>query len=97
MSSYLVAFRGTAATDAAADEATWGAWFQSLGTAIVDFGHRVGQVRVLSASGEAADGGGDRPTGYIVVRADGLEAAVGLATGCPILQAGGRVEVGEIF
>ena len=34
--------------------------------------------------------------GYIVVRADSLDAAKDLAKGCPGLAGGGRVEVGEI-
>jgi hypothetical protein len=45
-----------------------------------------------------ADGAGADPlTGYILLTADSLDSAAELAKGCPILQAGGKVEVGETF
>jgi hypothetical protein len=36
-------------------------------------------------------------TGYSIIEADSLDAAVELVKGCPILQSGGSVEVGETF
>ena len=35
------------------------------------------------------------PTGYSVLRADSLDDAVELAKGCPVLAAGGMIEVSE--
>ncbi|HFA49646.1 MAG TPA: transcription initiation protein [Bacteroidetes bacterium] len=35
--------------------------------------------------------------GYIIVKSDAIEDAVELATGCPILQVGGHVEVRDIM
>ena len=34
-------------------------------------------------------------TGYTLIEADSLDAAAGLAGGCPVLKHGGTVEVGE--
>jgi hypothetical protein len=35
--------------------------------------------------------------GYIIVKAENLDAAVGLAHGCPVLALGGHVEVRDIM
>jgi hypothetical protein len=34
-------------------------------------------------------------TGFTIVEAADLEAAIEMARGCPILASGGRIEVGE--
>lgn len=74
--------------------AAWGAWFETLGSAVVDGGAPVGVSKTVSASG-VADGGGSNPlSGYSIVNADNIDAAVEMAKGCPILD-GGSVEVAE--
>src|SRR6516165_6503245 len=72
--------------------AAWEAWFEKLGDALVDKGNAVLGDR--SVSGEA---GTVLPLGgYTIVRAEDLEEAAGLASGCPILREGGAVEVGRL-
>jgi hypothetical protein len=97
MSNYVLSFRSQADRTASADEeAAWGAWFQQIGSCIVDFGGRVGRV---SSLGNTAGDAGANPavlSGYITIQADDLESAVGVAKGCPGLTQGGGVEVGEI-
>ena len=67
-----------------------------LGTAIVDGGAPTGQAKTVNPDGSVADGGGANPlTGYTVVTAADLDAAVALAKGCPILSTGGTIEVAE--
>jgi len=99
MSSYLLTFRGTPNPGTtAAQDATWANWFRGLGPAIVDNGHRVGAFTTIGGEGRPVQDDGSEPLrGYILVKADSLQAAVELARGCPILQAGGHVEVGETF
>jgi YCII-related domain-containing protein len=96
MSNYVLSFRGQSDRTPDADqEAAWGQWFQEISSTIADFGHRVGRV---SALGNHATGSGtsqDVLAGYVVINADDLDAAVAVAKGCPGLQHGGRVEVGE--
>ena len=96
MSSYVLAFRGRPdRTPQSGEDAVWGAWVGRLGPAIADFGNRVGTCRILSArQGEGFDG--RVLTGYIVVSADDLDAAVELASGCPGLAHGVSVEVAEV-
>jgi hypothetical protein len=82
--------------------AAWGKWCQDLGPAIVDGGNPVGHAKTIDGGGSVAEGGGANPvTGYSVIKADSLEAAVSLAKGCPIvhdsLHPGGSIEVCETF
>ena len=100
MPKYVLAYHGggMAATEAeqAAAMAAWGAWFGSLGEAIVDGGNPTGASKTVTADGSTVDGGGANPlSGYSLVTATDLDAAVSLAKGCPILSSGGTVEVAE--
>lgn len=68
MSKYVLSFRSQPERVTDADEeAAWGVWFGQIGSGVVDFGNRVGQVSTLGTSGADSD---PRPTvlsGYIVV------------------------------
>jgi hypothetical protein len=78
--------------------ASWNAWFATLGDAVVDGGNPVGQVRTIGNNGTISNGALNPATGYSVIKADSLDAAVALAKGCPILNGGrGSIEVGETF
>ncbi len=93
MGKYVFSFRGQPDRKATAeDEAAWGRWFEQIGSSVADFGNRVSEARVVGTGPTA-----DTLTGYVVVDADSLEAAVSLAEGCPGLRQGGGVEVGEIM
>jgi hypothetical protein len=53
---------------------------------------------MIASDGRVSDGGGVNPvTGYSVIEAPSLEAAVQMAKNCPIMASGGSVEVGETF
>ena len=102
MANYLLAYHGGGmpATDAerAAVMAEWGQWFGVLGDGLVDGGNPVGQTRTIAPGGSVSDGGGANPvSGYSVIKADSLDAAVALARGCPLLKTGGTIEVCETF
>lgn len=102
MPKYLLAYHGGGMPEGeeaqAKEMAAWGAWFEQLGGAVVDGGNPVGQAKTLTSPSASTDGGGANPiTGYSVLQADSLQAAVKLAQGCPILKSGGTVEVGETF
>ncbi|MEP6816486.1 MAG: hypothetical protein ABI873_13135 [Marmoricola sp.] len=102
MSKYLLSYHGggmpESEEEGAKITAAWGAWMGQLGAAMVDGGNPTGQSATIAADGSTSQGGGANPvTGYSVIEADGLDAAVELAKGCPILLSGGSIEVGETF
>ena len=75
--------------------AQWGRWFEELGTAVVDGGAATGTAKTVEPGGSVSEGGSRGLTGYSIVSADSLDAAVELAKGCPVLEIGGTVDVYE--
>lgn len=73
--------------------AAWNDWYGQLGGAIADGGAPVGQSKTVSASGVADDGGSNPLSGYTLINADSMDAAIEMAKGCPILANEGTVEV----
>jgi hypothetical protein len=68
----------------------WKAWFQGMGSDLVDIGQPVAE------SATVGDCGNDiRPLGgYSLIKADDLDAALRVAKDCPFVDVGGGVEVG---
>ena len=99
MTNYLLAYSGGADMAEATPEQqqavmeAWGAWFGSLGAAVVDGGNPFGPSTTVSPDGSVGGVGGSALTGYSILSADGLDAAAALAKGCPLLSVGGTVEV----
>jgi hypothetical protein len=91
---YVLVYQGGAMAETEeaqqAAMAAWGSWFGSLGRAVVDGGAPIGPSA-------AVGGGASRTglTGYSILQAGGLDDAVQLASGCPIVADGGTVDVYE--
>ena len=102
MTKYVLAYHGgtmpaTEAEQVATMEA-WGAWFGTLGAAVVDPGNPTGASSTIASDGAVSAGGGANPiSGYTVLQADDLDGAITLAKGCPLLAVGGSIEVAEII
>ena len=97
MAKYLYVYHGGAMGETEAARAAvmqaWDAWFHELGAAIVDGGNPGVATKVVSSDGSVSDGGPTSPTGYTTVSAASHDEAVRLAGSCPVLAAGGMVEV----
>ena len=100
MAKYLLAFHGGGVPETEEEQAqvmaAWGAWMGALGEAMVDPGNAVGQAKTILADSSISLGDGANPvTGFTLINAADIDEAVSLAKGCPILESGGSVEVGE--
>jgi len=100
MAKYVLVYKGGASmggteAEQQAEFAKWGVWYGGLGDAVVDGGAPFGPAKSISANGSVADGGAGGLTGYTIVSADDLDAAVAKAQGCPVLAGGGAIEVYE--
>jgi hypothetical protein len=74
----------------------WGNWMGSMGASVVDGGNPVGKSSTVNPDGSVTDNGGANPaSGYGLFEAADLDDAIAKAKGCPILQAGGSVELAE--
>ncbi|MEC3952694.1 hypothetical protein VMT65_06595 [Nocardia sp. CDC153] len=92
MSTYILTFRNDPTRQPTAEqEQAWVSWFGEIGEHITDSGSRVGRAVMLGDDPASPD----QLSGYVAVSADDLDSAVKLASGCPGLTYGGRVEVGE--
>ena len=100
MAKYLFVYHGGKNPESEAEVAevldSWGAWFGSMGTAVVDGGNPVGMSSTVNEDGSVTDNGGSNPaTGYSLIEAPDLDDALAKARGCPILISGGTVELAE--
>ena len=77
--------------------AAWGAWFQDMEDALDIPGNPVGQSHTVSADGVVDNGGANPASGFTVIKAESVEAAIEIAKGCPMVANGsGSVEVAEV-
>jgi hypothetical protein len=101
MANFLLVFHGGSMPESQEEGAkvmqAWTDWFGVLGDKLVDAGNPVSNVRTIASDGSVTDGGTNPSSGYSVIKADSLDAAVALAKGCPVLQGGASVEVAETF
>jgi hypothetical protein len=99
MARFVIAYHGgrkfETPQDGAAYMAKWKAWMGSLGDSMVDPGMPLGAGKLVSANG-VSDRGADLLTGFSIVAADTLEAALELARQCPHLDHG-TIEVAEVM
>ena len=93
MPSYLFTYRTPHDYVAGEAEMTkaWMAFFDAMGSAVEDIGNPV-----FSRETTGHTGAGTVLGGYSMISAGSLEEALALAGGCPLIERGGGVELGEI-
>ena len=100
MAKYLFVYHGGSQPETEEEIAAvidaWGSWMGSMGAAVVDGGNPVGMSSTVNPDRSVADNGGSNPaSGYGLFEAADLDDAIAKAKGCPILDAGGSVELAE--
>ena len=71
-------------------------WLSSLGAAAVSPANPLMHTRTLNPDGSVDEGSSSGISGYTIVEADSIEAALELARSCPFLEIGGSLEVSEL-
>ena len=98
MPHFLFAYHGgkmpETEAETEAEIARWQGWFDNISAAIVDPGNPIGESRTVSDTGIVDDGGPNPLSGYSIVMADNIDAAVAMARDCPIIG-NGSVEVAK--
>lgn len=76
---------------AAMDEVkkAWGAWFAKLGESLVDGGNPFNNNGMAVQASGASSIENFPATGYSIVKAESMDAAVEMAKGCPMLSDSG--------
>jgi hypothetical protein len=92
MPTYLLSFRTpTEYTSTPDTRAAWNEFFQAISTHLEDIGNPI-----FSRTGVGDIGTGTALGGYSLIKADNLDHARDLAAGCPLIEFGGGVEIGEV-
>ncbi len=96
---YVLIYRGGGMPEGEAAQAAvmerWGQWYARLGAAVADPGNPTFRSRSIDPSGTVGPEGASTISGYTILTADTLDAAVELARGCPVLSSGASIEVVE--
>ena len=103
MANYVLLYSGGKMPESAAEQATvlndWQAWFGKLGATLVDGGNPFSPMaKTVASDGKVSEGPvGTMASGYSVIKADSLDAAVAMARACPVLKGGAKITVYETF
>ena len=71
-------------------------WLSSLGEAAVSPMNPLKDTRTVAPDGTVSEGSGVAMSGYTIVEAASIDAAVIMAKACPFLDIGGSLEVAEL-
>ena len=100
MANYVLVYHGGGMPETPEEGAkimqAWNVWFGELGDSLVDGGNPASATKTIAADGSVSDDASG-PSGYSILKADSLDAAVALAKGCPVLQGGASIQVVETF
>jgi hypothetical protein len=100
MANYLLTYHGGGMPESPEAQAqvmeAWTAWFGRLGDSLVDGGNPTSRSVAISPDGSTMDAT-SAPTGYSIIKAEDIDAAVAAAKGCPVLAGGAVVVVSETF
>ena len=101
MSIYVFAYHGGEKLESPEEGAKYisksKAWVGGLGDAIVNPGTPLGKSKTVSSGGVSDDGGSNPLSGFSIVKADSMDAALEMAKVCPFLDLGGTLEVAKVM
>lgn len=99
MAQYVIVYLGGNPPDTAEEGrrhfARYVEWLQSLGDAAVSPANPLRDTRTVDPDGSISEGGSSTMSGYTIVEAESIDAALTMAKACPFLEIGGRLEVSE--
>jgi hypothetical protein len=103
MAKYLLVYSGGGMPASEVEQKAvlkdWASWFEKLGSAVVDGGNPfTPQAKSVASDGKvSAVPVGLMASGYSILQADSLDAAVAMAQSCPVLKGGAQISVFETF
>ena len=72
-------------------------WLSALGDSIVSPAIPLKNTSTVSSDGTVREGGSSAMSGFTIIKADSMEAALSIAQACPFLEIGGSLEVSELM
>ena len=72
-------------------------WLSSLGNSAVSPANPLKNTTTVHSDGSVTSGGLTSMSGFTIIEADSMEAALSIAKSCPFLEVGGSLEVSELM
>ena len=72
-------------------------WLTSLGDSVVSPTIPLKDTHTVSPDGTIRQGGSSAMSGFTIIKADSIQAALSIAQTCPFLEIGGSLEVSELM
>ncbi len=72
-------------------------WLVSLGDSAVSPANPFKDTHTVNSDGAVTTGSATSMSGYTIIEADSMEAALEIAKACPFLDIGGSLEVSELI
>ena len=76
--------------------AEYTAWLSSLGEAVISPMNPFKDTHTVLPDGSSSEGGKTVMSGYTIIKAESMETALSIASGCPFLKINGTLEVSEL-
>ena len=101
MKQYVLVYLGgsqpSSPEDARQHFAKYVEWLSSLGDSVVIPTIPLKDTTTVSPDGTVREGGSSAMSGFSIIKADSMEAALSIAQACPFLEIGGSLEVSEMM
>ena len=72
-------------------------WLKSLGDSVVIPTIPLKDTNTVRSDGTIGEGGSSAMSGFSIIKADSMEAALSIAQSCPFLEINGSLEVSEMM
>ena len=72
-------------------------WMSSLGDSVVSPAIPLKDTSTVSPDGTIREGGSSAMSGFTIIEADSMDAALSIAQSCPFLEIGGSLEVSQLM
>ena len=101
MPQYIIAYLGgdkpSSPEEGTRHMSEYRAWLSSLGDSAVSPANPLKNTSTVNPDGTVITGSTTTMSGYTIIEADSMEAALSIAKGCPFLDIDGSLEVSELM
>jgi hypothetical protein len=101
MPQYMITYLGgnppSSAEEGKQHFAKYKEWLSSLGDSVVSPANPLKNTSTVNADGTVTAGSTTLMSGFTIVEAESVEAALSMAQACPFLEIGGSLEVSELI
>ncbi len=101
MSRYIITYLGgnqpTSSEESKQHMTKYMEWLSSLGASAVSPANPLKNTSTVNPDGTITPGGATSMSGYTIIEADSMDAALSIAKECPFLDIGGSLEVSELI